>query len=176
MRWISALFITITTCICSIVAADTVVTIETTAGTFEVTLFPNIAPKACENFLTHAKENYYNDTPFHRIIPQFMIQGGDPQGTGMGGESIWKKPFEDECVKTLAFDKPGLLAMANRGPQTNGSQFFITTAPTPWLNMKHTIFGEVTQGYEVITKIEGYGSPSGKPSEKVQIIKITVLQ
>jgi len=147
-----------------------------TAGTFEVTLFPDIAPKACENFLQHAEENYYNGTVFHRIIPNFMIQGGDPQGTGTGGESIWKKPFEDECRKDLAFDKPGLLAMANKGPNTNGSQFFITTTATPWLNMKHTIFGEVTQGYDIVKKIEGCGSPSGKPSTKVKIIKITVIK
>ncbi len=151
-----------------------VLTIETTAGTFEVTLFPEIAPKACENFMTHAKSNYYDDTIFHRIIPNFMIQGGDPQGTGAGGESIWGKSFQDECKKELAFNKVGLLAMANRGPHTNGSQFFITTAATPWLHMKHTIFGEVTQGYDVIKKIESFGSSSGAPSTKTTILKITL--
>ena len=151
-----------------------ILTIETTSGTFEVTLFPKVAPKACENFLKLAETNYYNGTIFHRIIPRFMIQGGDPKGTGTGGESIWGKSFEDECSKDLMFDKPGFLAMANRGPNTNGSQFFITTAPTPWLHMKHTIFGQVTQGYEVIKKIEGYGSPSGTPSTKTEIVKISL--
>jgi peptidylprolyl isomerase len=151
-----------------------VVAIETTAGTFEVTLFPDVAPKACENFLKHAEAGYYNGTTFHRIIPNFMIQGGDPQGTGSGGESIWGKSFADECTKDLKFDKPGYLAMANRGPNTNGSQFFITTAATQWLNMKHTIFGQVTKNYEVIKKIDGYGSQTGKPSQKVQIVKITI--
>ena len=151
-----------------------IVTIETTAGTFEVTLFPEIAPKACENFIKHAEAHYYDGTIFHRIIPNFMIQGGDPQGTGAGGQSIWGKSFEDECRKEVKFDKRGLLAMANRGPNTNGSQFFITTAPTAWLNMKHTIFGEVTQGYDVIEKIESYGSQTGKPSENVQIKNISV--
>lgn len=153
-----------------------VITIETTAGTFEVTLFPDVAPKACENFLKLAEKNYYNGTVFHRIIPSFMIQGGDPQGTGAGGQSIWGKSFEDECKNDLKFDKPGFLAMANRGPNTNGSQFFITTVATPWLNMKHTIFGQVTQGYEVIKKIEGTGSQSGRPSVKTEITKITVKQ
>ncbi len=151
-----------------------VVKIETTAGSFEVTLFPNVAPKACENFLKLAQKNYYNGTVFHRIIPSFMIQGGDPQGTGAGGESIWGKSFEDECTNELKFSKAGYLAMANRGPNTNGSQFFVTTVATPWLNMKHTIFGEVTQGYDVVKKIEGMGTNSGKPSAKVEITKITL--
>jgi len=151
-----------------------VVSIETTAGTFEVTLFPNVAPKASENFLKLAEKSYYDGTVFHRIIPNFMIQGGDPEGTGAGGESIWGKSFEDEYNKDYKFDKVGLLAMANRGPSTNGSQFFITTAETPWLNNKHTIFGEVTKGYEVIQKIESTGSPSGRPSVPTRILKITV--
>ncbi len=152
-----------------------VVKIETNMGSFEVTLFPSVAPKACENFLTLAQQNYYNGTVFHRIIPGFMIQGGDPQGTGRGGQSIWGKPFEDECKNEVKFDKPGYLAMANAGFNTNGSQFFITTVPTQWLNMKHTIFGQVTQGYEVVKAIEGKGSQSGKPSSKVEVIKMTVM-
>ena len=151
-----------------------VISVETTAGTFEITLFPNVAPKTCENFLTHAKTGYYNNTFFHRIIPTFMIQGGDPQGTGAGGESIWKKSFEDECTKELVFNKAGLLAMANRGPNTNGSQFFITTAATPWLQMKHTIFGEVSKGYDIIQKIEKTGSETGRPIEQTHILKITI--
>lgn len=152
-----------------------IVKIETTEGSFEVTLFPNVAPKACENFLKHAQQNYYNGTVFHRIIPSFMIQGGDPQGTGRGGKSIWEKPFEDECTNELKFDKAGYLAMANSGPNTNGSQFFITTAATSWLNMKHTIFGQVTQGYDVVKKIEAMGTQSGKPISEVKIVKITQM-
>lgn len=150
-----------------------VVVIETTNGSFEVTLFPDIAPKAVENFLTHAKNHYYDGTIFHRVIPGFMIQGGDPQGNGTGGQSIWGKSFEDEVTSTVKFDKPGLLAMANRGPTTNGSQFFITTAATPWLNQKHTIFGEVTKGYEIVKKIES--TPTGaqdRPVTPQKIIKI----
>ena len=150
------------------------VEIETNLGTFEVALRPDIAPKASENFLTHAKDGYYNGVIFHRIIPGFMIQGGDPTGTGRGGKSIWDKPFEDEVTDAAKFDHPGILAMANAGPKTNGSQFFITTAPTPWLNNKHTIFGEVIKGNDIIQKIEAKGSSSGRPSEEVKIIKVTV--
>lgn len=152
-----------------------IVKIETNMGSFEVTLFPKVAPKACENFLTHAKKEYYNGTIFHRVIPGFMAQGGDPQGTGRGGVSIWGNTFEDECTNSLKFDKAGYLAMANAGPNTNGSQFFVTTAATPWLNMKHTIFGEVTAGFDVVKKIEAVGSQSGKTSAKVEILKITQM-
>lgn len=154
-----------------------VVIFETTQGNFEVTLFPDIAPKAVENFLEHAKNNYYNGTPFHRVIKGFMIQGGDPMGNGTGGQSIWDKPFADEFNPNVNFDKPGILAMANKGPNTNGSQFFITTAATPWLNQKHTIFGEVTQGYDVVKKIEAVRSgPQDRPIETQKIIKITIKQ
>ncbi len=155
----------------------TKVLIETNQGSFEVTLFPDIAPKAVENFVKHAQDHYYDGTIFHRVIPGFMIQGGDPQGTGTGGESIWGKSFEDEFSEHKKFDKPGILAMANRGPKTNGSQFFITVAPTPWLNKRHTIFGEVTKGYDVVQKIEN--TPTGamdKPKEPQKIIKITVIR
>lgn len=134
--------------------AHPVVVMETTQGTFEITLKPEIAPKACENFVGLVQKGYYNGIVFHRVIANFMIQGGDPSGTGMGGESIWKTKFADECSAAVRFDRPGLLAMANSGPNTNGSQFFITVAPTPWLNQKHTIFGEVTKGYDVVQKIE----------------------
>lgn len=149
-----------------------IVIVETTAGTFEVTLFPEVAPKACENFLKLAEKQYYTGTVFHRVIPGFMIQGGDPKGTGTGGESIWGKPFEDECKNDVKFDKVGLLAMANRGPNTNGSQFFITTSVTDWLSGKHTIFGKITEGYDVVKKIEATGSASGKPSVRTEITKI----
>ena len=117
--------------------------LETTQGTIEFELFDDVAPKTCENFTTHIKNGYYNGIIFHRIIEEFMIQGGDPTGSGMGGESIWGKPFEDECARDLTFDKPGLLAMANAGPGTNGSQFFITHVPTPHLDGMHTVFGAV---------------------------------
>ena len=152
-----------------------IVEIETNQGTIEVKLFPEIAPKAVENFLTHAKNGYYNGIIFHRVIKGFMIQGGDPTGTGRGGESIWNKPFEDEFNSAVKFDRPGLLAMANAGPKTNGSQFFITTAATPWLNNKHTIFGEVTKGYDIIQKIEASKTgPGDRPVEEVKILKTTI--
>lgn len=151
---------------------------ETTQGNFEVKLFPDVAPKAVENFLQHVKDNYYNGVTFHRVIKGFMIQGGDPLGNGTGGESIWGKSFEDEFSPIVKFDRPGLLAMANKGPNTNGSQFFITTAKTPWLNQKHTIFGEVTKGYDVVEKIENVRTTGSqnKPQEKQEIIRIVIKQ
>ena len=150
-----------------------VMVFETTQRNFEVTLFPDRAPKACENFMGLAKKHYYDGTIFHRVIKAFMIQGGDPAGNGTGGESIWGKSFEDEYSPSLKFDRPGLLAMANRGPNTNGSQFFITTAATPWLNQKHTIFGEVTSGYDVIKKIESAPTgPGDRPREAQKILKV----
>lgn len=153
-----------------------VVDIETNMGTIEVTLRPDIAPKATENFIKHAEAGYYNGIIFHRVIKGFMIQGGDPTGTGRGGQSIWGAPFEDEFSPTAKFDKTGILAMANAGPKTNGSQFFITTASTPWLNNKHSIFGEVTKGYDIVQKIESTPVSPGnsKPYEDVKIIKMTV--
>ena len=150
-----------------------VVVFETTKGNFEVTLFPDVAPKTCENFLGLAAKQYYEGTIFHRVIKAFMIQGGDPTGTGAGGQSIWGKEFADECTQKLTFDKVGLLAMANRGPHTNGSQFFITTAVTPWLNQKHTIFGEVTSGYDVVKAIET--TPTGPRDQPIEPIKITKI-
>jgi len=118
------------------------IVLETTQGTIEIELYPDVAPLAVENFMTHIKDGYYNGIAFHRIIKNFMIQGGDPTETGRGGNSIWGKPFKDE-FKNKTFNKAGILAMANAGPSTNGSQFFITTAKTPWLNGYHTIFGQV---------------------------------
>ena len=135
-------------------AQDQVVVMETNQGAIEIKLFPDVAPKAVENFLGLVKKGYYNGLIFHRVIKDFMIQGGDPTGTGSGGESLWGVPFKDEVSQDVKFDRPGLLAMANAGPSTNGSQFFITTVPTPWLQMKHTIFGEVISGYDVVKKIE----------------------
>lgn len=150
-----------------------VVVIETTEGTVEVTLKPNIAPKACENFLKLIDKKYYDGVSFHRVIKNFMIQGGDPKGNGTGGESIWGKPFEDEFHPSTVFDKPGVLAMANSGPHSNGSQFFITTAETSWLNHRHTIFGEVTKGYDVIKKIEATETDRmDRPKKPQKILKM----
>ncbi|MGK0309394.1 MAG: peptidylprolyl isomerase [Lentimonas sp.] len=147
--------------------------LETTQGSIELKLFDDIAPKTCENFRTHAKNGYYNGIIFHRIIEEFMIQGGDPTGTGSGGESIWGKSFEDECVDSHRFDRPGLIAMANSGPSTNGSQFFITTIATPWLDMKHTIFGEVVNSMDIVTALEKVKKgPGDRPVEDQKIISI----
>ena len=150
----------------------TIVVFETNQGNIELTLFPDKAPKTVENFVGLVKKGYYNGLIFHRVIKNFMVQGGDPTGTGSGGTSLWGKEFEDEIRPDLTFDKPGLLAMANRGPDTNGSQFFITTVPTTWLNGNHTIFGEVSQGYEVVSKIENTKTGAGdRPIEDQKIIK-----
>src|SRR5438477_12034682 len=128
--------------------ANRTAVIQTNKGTIKFELLEQDAPKTTENFRLLAEKGYYDGVIFHRVIKGFMIQGGDPTGTGRGGESLWNKNFEDECSPTLKFDRPGILAMANRGPATNGSQFFITCAATPWLNGKHTIFGEVTKGMD----------------------------
>ena len=164
-------------------AGDTVAVMHTSLGDITIRLFPADAPKAVENFTTHAKNGYYNGVKFHRVISDFMIQGGDPQGTGMGGESIWGRPFEDEFTPEL-HNYRGALCMANAGPNTNGSQFFIVQASsvpgdmlaqmkaltdrgfpqecidnyaklggTPWLDFKHTVFGQVTAGMDVVDAI-----------------------
>jgi peptidylprolyl isomerase len=152
-----------------------IIVMETTEGTIEITLKPQIAPKACENFMKLIEKKYYDGVIFHRVIKQFMVQGGDPKGTGMGGTSIWGRPFEDELSRAVVFDKPGILAMANSGPHTNGSQFFITTAPTPWLNQRHTIFGEVTKGYDILQKIEATETDRmDRPKKEQKIIKMVV--
>lgn len=151
---------------------DDIVVLETNQGTIEIKLMPQIAPKACENFTKLAEKGYYDGLIFHRVIKDFMIQGGDPTGTGMGGQSVWGAPFEDEVNPGVMFDKKGMLAMANAGPNTNGSQFFITTAKTPWLNMHHTIFGEVISGYDVVQKIENTAiDSSDKPLSVQKIVK-----
>jgi peptidyl-prolyl cis-trans isomerase A (cyclophilin A) len=159
--------------------------IHTTAGKITVKLFPDRAPKTVENFLglasgkkewTDPTDNkkkskpLYNGTIFHRVIPGFMIQGGDPEGTGRGGPGY---TFEDETKPSDSFDKPGILAMANAGPNTNGSQFFITVKATPWLNGRHTIFGEVTSGMDVVEKIVGAPRDGNdRPNKPVKITKI----
>ena len=153
--------------------ASTIIVIETNQGEIEVQLFPEVAPKTCENFIGLVEKGYYDGIIFHRVIKNFMVQCGDPTGTGRGGESLWGGKFEDEVTPEIKFDRKGLLAMANTGPNTNGSQFFITTIPTPWLNMKHTIFGEVISGYDVVEKIENVSVQSGsnKPLEEQRIIR-----
>lgn len=145
---------------------------ETNQGKIEIELMPEVAPKTCENFVGLVQKGYYDGLIFHRVIKGFMIQGGDPTGTGRGGESLWGKPFADEFSTDVKFDAPGILAMANSGPNTNGSQFFITTAKTPWLNMHHTIFGKVTQGYDAVQKIENSDVDfSDRPLQEQKIIK-----
>ena len=131
----------------------TVAVIKTNIGTIQVELFSKETPKTVENFVGLAKKGYYKGVIFHRVIDDFMIQGGDPTGTGRGGASFWGGKFQDEIVPSLVFDKEGLIAMANSGPNTNGSQFFITLVPTPWLNGHHTIFGKVIAGMDVVKAI-----------------------
>ncbi len=134
---------------------------KTTRGDIEVTLLASRAPVTCASFLNLAKRGFYNGLTFHRVIKDFMVQGGDPEGTGRGGPGY---RFEDECHGDLRFDRAGLLAMANAGPRTNGSQFFITHVPTDWLNGKHTIFGTVTKGQDVVDSI--------KQGDKIDAIEV----
>lgn len=164
--------------------------IKTTAGDITVKLFDDRAPKTVENFvgLATGKKEWtdpksekrkkikgkplYNGTIFHRVIPDFMIQGGDPLGNGTGGPGY---QFEDETKPSDSFDKPGILAMANAGPNTNGSQFFITVKATPWLNGRHTIFGEVTKGMDVVNKIvNAPRGPNDMPEKPVKIKSIRI--
>ena len=185
-------------------AGDTLATIKTNMGEIKIKLFPAEAPKTVENFTTHAKEGYYNGLVFHRVIKDFMIQGGDPTGTGMGGESIWGHSFEDEFDVKLHNIK-GALSMANAGPNTNGSQFFIVQADsvpgnmlhqmkempesfpedivkayeekggTPWLDFRHTVFGQVVEGIEVVDSIANVKvGAADKPVDDVIIETITV--
>ncbi|MGA6983632.1 MAG: peptidylprolyl isomerase [Candidatus Sulfotelmatobacter sp.] len=168
--------------------AGTYATLETSEGTIVVRLFEKEAPKTVANFVelaegkrewTHpstrkkSKDRLYDGTIFHRVIPDFMIQGGDPQGNGMGGPGY---QFEDETKGSpYKLDKPGLLAMANAGPNTNGSQFFITVAPTTWLTGKHTIFGEVVEGQDVVKKIsEVARNRQDRPAKDVIVKKVTI--
>jgi cyclophilin family peptidyl-prolyl cis-trans isomerase len=146
-------------------------TMQTNQGTIEIELFDDDAPKTVENFKKLANDGFYNGVIFHRVIPDFMIQGGDPTGTGTGGPGY---TFEDEFNDNKVVR--GALAMANAGPNTNGSQFFIVTAEaTPWLDGKHTVFGQVTSGMDVVDTIEQTETdPGDKPREEMRIESVTV--
>ncbi|MQF91733.1 MAG: peptidylprolyl isomerase [SAR202 cluster bacterium] len=148
--------------------------IRTSLGNMEIELFPAQAPVTVNNFIFLAKDGFYDGVVFHRVIPSFMIQGGDPFGQGTGGPGY---QFQDEFSSTLAFDQPGRLAMANSGPATNGSQFFVTTAPTPHLNNAHTIFGQITQGQEVADAISlAQTGPGNVPITPIVILGIEVTK
>lgn len=148
---------------------------STNMGDIEIEMYPDKTPKTVENFVGLALEGYYEGIIFHRVIKQFMIQGGDSTGTGSGGRSYFGKEFEDEIHSDLKHSGPGILSMANRGPNTNSSQFFITLVPTPWLDGKHTVFGKVIAGQEVVNAIGEVATskPFDKPLEDVVIKKVT---
>ncbi|VDM16611.1 unnamed protein product [Hydatigera taeniaeformis] len=150
--------------------------LHTTIGDIHLRLWPRECPRTVENFVGHARAGYYNGHIFHRVIKGFMIQTGCPLGTGTGGKSIWGGEFEDEFHPSLRHDRPYTVSMANAGPNTNGSQFFITVAPTPWLDNKHTVFGRVIKGMEVVQKISNVKThpKTDKPLDDISIISISV--
>lgn len=140
-------------------------------------LYTAHAPRTVQNFRTLAQRGYYNNVVFHRIIPDFMIQTGDPTGTGRGGQSIYGEKFEDEISPQLKHTGAGVLSMANSGPNTNGSQFFITLAPTPWLDGKHTIFGRVKNGMAIVRRMGLVRTDrEDRPLEEVKIVKAYVVE
>ncbi|KAI1841625.1 hypothetical protein JX266_012178 [Neoarthrinium moseri] len=154
---------------------STTVTLETTMGAITVELYTEHAPKTCRNFVELTRRSYYDDCPVHRIIADFMIQTGDPTGTGRGGSSIYGEKFEDEIHPGLRHTGAGVLSMANAGPNTNGSQFFITLAPTPWLDGKHTIFGRVRSGLGVVRRMGMVRTGAeDRPVEEVKIVRARV--
>lgn len=147
--------------------------IETTMGDIYADLYEKDVPKTVENFVKLAKKGFYDGIIFHRVIPQFMLQTGDPTGTGMGGPGY---SFDDEFAPNLRHDKPGVLSMANSGPNTNGSQFFITQVPTPWLDNRHSVFGQVTKGMDVVNSIAAAPRDGrDKPLTEISMKKVTVL-
>jgi cyclophilin family peptidyl-prolyl cis-trans isomerase len=146
---------------------------KTEIGDFTVRLFPEQAPATVNNFVFLARQGYYDNTTFHRVLPGFMAQGGDPTGTGGGGPGY---SFDDEFHPELQFDKPGLLAMANRGPNTNGGQFFITYAPTTHLNGLHTIFGEVVDGAEVLSRLSPRDPQANPDFQGDGLISIDIIE
>ena len=153
----------------------TVAIIKTNMGTIEVELFADQTPKTVENFVGLAEKGYYNGIIFHRVIKDFMLQAGDPTGTGSGGASFWGGKFDDEIVSDLKHDTPGMLSMANSGPNTNGSQFFITLIATSWLDGKHTIFGKVINGMDIVYTIGEVKTAAGdKPVNEVVMEKVTI--
>jgi len=150
--------------------------IHTTMGDIVVKLFPAECPKTVENFTVHSKNGYYDGIIVHRVIQGFMIQTGDPNGDGTGGESIWGGEFEDEFHRSLKHDRPFTVSMANAGPNTNGSQFFITTVPCSWLDNKHSVFGRVTQGMDVVQNIEKVKTlGSDRPLVDIKILTIKII-
>ena len=152
-----------------------VATVKTNVGTFEIKLFANEVPKTVENFVGLATNGKYDGIIFHRVIADFMIQGGDPTGTGRGGESYWGGKFDDEFNDSLRHTKPGILSMANAGPNTNGSQFFITLVPTPWLDGKHAVFGEIISGMDIIEAIgKTKTGMMDKPVEDIVMETVTI--
>ncbi|KAN0076815.1 Cyclophilin-like domain containing protein [Tylopilus felleus] len=152
------------------------VVLETNMGDIQLELYWDHAPKTCKNFTELTKKGYYNGVLFHRIIADFMIQSGDPTGTGRGGTSIYGQRFEDEIHPDLRFTGAGILAMANSGPNTNGSQFFITLAPTPFLDNKHTIFGRVSSGMRVVERLGAVAvDAQDRPREEVKILKARTM-
>ncbi|XP_020592745.1 peptidyl-prolyl cis-trans isomerase CYP71 isoform X2 [Phalaenopsis equestris] len=151
------------------------VVLHTSLGDIHTRLYPEECPKTVENFTTHCRNGYYDNLIFHRVIKGFMIQTGDPLGDGTGGQSIWGREFEDEFHKSLRHDRPFTLSMANAGPNTNGSQFFITTVATPWLDNKHSVFGRVVKGMDVVQGIEKVKTDrNDKPYQDVKILNATV--
>ncbi|EGN95681.1 hypothetical protein SERLA73DRAFT_60504 [Serpula lacrymans var. lacrymans S7.3] len=154
----------------------TSVVLETSLGDIQLELYWNHAPRTCKNFSELASRGYYNGVAFHRIIADFMVQGGDPTGTGKGGASIYGQRFEDEINPDLRFTGAGILAMANSGPNTNGSQFFMTLAPTPFLDNKHTIFGRVSSGMRVLQRLGAVAvDGQDRPREDMKIYKARTI-
>ena len=161
----------------AVMANEIYAVFDTTEGKFKAKLFADRAPRTVENFVSLADGSktgkpFYDGTIFHRVIPDFMIQGGDPTGTGRGGPGY---QFADEFHKELRHAKAGMLSMANAGPNTNGSQFFVTVAATPWLDQKHSVFGEVTEGFDVVRKIsEVPRNSQDRPLKEVRIQSVQI--
>ena len=149
-----------------------VVVFQTSLGSFEAELFQDKVPVTVKNFLGYVSENFYDNTIFHRVIPDFMAQGGDPTGTGMGGPGY---KFKDEFDSSLRHNAPGILSMANAGSNTNGSQFFITHVPTPWLDNKHSVFGQVIKGLDVQLSIPAR-DPSQRNSPAVKLLTVEIAE